>query len=163
MAAARLVGSRRSTGCRVLGYCAECAAALALYDCGDAPASFGLALQHQLAHAKGGHREAWIQFLATTGPDLVMALSQETELAFDRIATTWEQRRDPFAIFDVDYRRYRSSRGMVADWVRRRMSLLLSLSPEAWMRALDELPLPTLMWEAVAFLLLRSSPPLLAD
>jgi hypothetical protein len=137
----------------------SCAVAGALYDFGDAPASFWRALEHQLAHAKGEHREAWIQFLATAPSDLVMSRSPETEPTSVQMASAWTQRRDPFAIFDVDYRRYRSSRGMVADWVRRRMSLLLSLSPVAWMRALDELPLPTLMWEAVALSQLRSNPP----
>jgi hypothetical protein len=135
--------------------------AVAFYDFGDAPRLFWRALEHYLACAKGEQREAWIEFIATSQPDLVAALSHDTELAVNRTATAWTERKDPFVIFEGQYRRYRSRGETGSDRVRRRMSLLLSLSPEAWMQAIDKMPVPTLMWEAVALMQLRSSAPLI--
>jgi len=51
--------------------------------------------------------------------------------------------------------------GPVATWERTRMVLLLLLSPEAWINALDQLPLPILMWNAIQMLALRDDPALI--
>lgn len=136
------------------------AAAEALYDVSYAPAPFWRALEHYLVRAENEHRAAWITFLASPQADLVEALSRETDLAFDRLAEDWAQRRGPFSIFHPAYQRSRPSLGPVGHWERTRMTLLLSISPEAWLHALDKLPLPSMMWEAVEFLQLRSNPTL---
>lgn len=137
-------------------------AAEALYDVDYAPVPFWRALEQHLARAENEHQGAWIAFLTSPQVDLVEALSRETDLAFNRLADDWAHRRGPFAIFHPGYQRSRPSQGPVGEWERTRMSLLLSISPEAWLHAIDKLPLPTMMWEAVEFLQLRSNPTLVA-
>ncbi|HEX8109676.1 MAG TPA: hypothetical protein VF516_18220 [Kofleriaceae bacterium] len=125
-----------------------------------APAPFWCALQQHFRLADSARCVAWVTFLAVPPTDLVASLSQETSLSFERLASEWARRR-PFSLFEAGYDRSRPSWGPVATWERARMSLVLLLSPEAWMSALDELPLPTLMWNAIQMLVLRDNPALI--
>jgi hypothetical protein len=125
-----------------------------------APAPLWRALQQHLMLADSARRAAWVTFLAVPPTNLVASLSQETNASFERLALDWAQRR-PFSLFKAGYERSRPSWGPVASWERTRMSLLLLLSPEAWMNALDQLPLPTLMWDAIHLLMLRDDPALI--
>src|SRR6185503_10467174 len=104
---------------------------------------------------RGTYWHQWLDFLLRAPPDLPAVLEAESQLSFVRATTSWQTRSDPLAVFDADYRLVRAAHGATAEWERSRLSLLLGIAPETWLRAVDALPVPNLMWEAFGSLKLR--------
>lgn len=120
-----------------------------LYEIQGAPVSCFRAIEEQIARRRDGKWSAWLQCLRHRPSDLAVMLERESGLAFEDATQKWVRQADPFEIFDAGYRRAGPRLGTAAHWEHFRLSMLLALSPEDWCRAVDELPVPNLMWEAV--------------